>query len=294
MQPIMVGVDASREAAGAEAWAARLAAALGTDLVVATVWHPPEIGHRAGQSDRGRERRRTAELLDGQWTESARNAGASYRTLIVEGATPDALAVEADRIDPWLMVIGTGRTPVFAGLRSQSFSDWSAHRATRPLAVIPSPAPTTIEHLVVGLDGAPGQEASVAFATSLASQLGTRVTAVHAYAHPNWWRRGGASWMADAEQALSEWCRPLSQAGVHPVLRVIDSAHPAQALLDTATDVDADLIVVGARALSQFRLIRLGGVTMQLLHHSDRPVIIVPPAEEADGPAEEAEEADAR
>ena len=43
--------------------------------------------------------------------------------------------------------------------------------------------------------------------------------------------------------------------------------------------MNADAIVIGTRDFSGYRFLRLGGVTMALVHHSDRPVIIVPPPE---------------
>ena len=62
---------------------------------------------------------------------------------------------------------------------------------------------------------------------------------------------------------------PVSQT------RLVDHRHAAEALLAVAGEVDADLLMIGTRGFSDYRLLRLGGVTMQLLHHSDRPVIVV-------------------
>jgi len=66
------------------------------------------------------------------------------------------------------------------------------------------------------------------------------------------------------------------QASADHALLVLESIHPADARTELA-ERSADLIVAGTRAVGLLRPIRLGGVTMALLHHSDVAVIAVPP-----------------
>ena len=50
-------------------------------------------------------------------------------------------------------------------------------------------------------------------------------------------------------------------------------------IVDVAHDVDAELIVVGARGLSTVRSVLLGSVSNAVVHHSSIPVLVVPPAD---------------
>lgn len=49
----------------------------------------------------------------------------------------------------------------------------------------------------------------------------------------------------------------------------------AQAVLDVAAEEGADVIVVGPRGLGQFQGLLVGSVTERLVHHADRPVLVV-------------------
>ena len=51
-------------------------------------------------------------------------------------------------------------------------------------------------------------------------------------------------------------------------------------IIGVADDVDAELIVVGARGLSTVRSVLIGSVSNAVMHHSRRPVLVAPPADE--------------
>ena len=50
----------------------------------------------------------------------------------------------------------------------------------------------------------------------------------------------------------------------------------ARAILATAADIEADLIVLGTRGLGAVKSLMLGSVTHAVLHHADRPVLVIP------------------
>lgn len=54
-------------------------------------------------------------------------------------------------------------------------------------------------------------------------------------------------------------------------------ADPAHAILQTAVNVDADLILMATHARTGWRRALLGSITENVLHHSDRSVLTVPP-----------------
>jgi nucleotide-binding universal stress UspA family protein len=51
---------------------------------------------------------------------------------------------------------------------------------------------------------------------------------------------------------------------------------PWRAILDVADELDAQLIVVGARGRSAIESLMLGGVSNALVHHAKRPVLVIP------------------
>jgi nucleotide-binding universal stress UspA family protein len=50
----------------------------------------------------------------------------------------------------------------------------------------------------------------------------------------------------------------------------------AAAVLTVAADVEADVIVLGTRGLSGVKSLMLGSVSQRVVHHADRPVLVVP------------------
>lgn len=276
LERILVGVDGSAPAAGAETWAAHLARDLSARLVVATVWGPSQAEMPEAQTRA--ERDQTLHLLQDSWAQPAHAIVDPVESVLLDGDSPDALLDAADRVDADLVVVGTRGRGGFAGLRVGSFSDYVAHRTTRPLAVIPADAKPGVGRIVVGLDGSEGYPGVVGLCIALAEPLGADVIAVYAHRpHRNWLGSLPEDWEAPGRAALDDWTAPLRDAGVTVDTRLVDTDHAADALLDVAAEVNADAIVIATRDFSGYRLLRLGGVTMQLVHHSNRPVIIVPP-----------------
>ena len=80
-----------------------------------------------------------------------------------------------------------------------------------------------------------------------------------------------------AQRVLDEGVALAAQAGfvAEGRLERADAA-PWRAILDVADELDAQLIIAGARGLSTVRSVVLGGVSNALVHHAKRPVLVVP------------------
>ncbi|HTW11721.1 MAG TPA: universal stress protein, partial [Solirubrobacteraceae bacterium] len=50
----------------------------------------------------------------------------------------------------------------------------------------------------------------------------------------------------------------------------------ADAILSTAAELDADLVVVGTRGHTGVKSLLLGSVSQHVLQHADRPVMVIP------------------
>jgi nucleotide-binding universal stress UspA family protein len=67
--------------------------------------------------------------------------------------------------------------------------------------------------------------------------------------------------------------KKLADAGISNVASVVREGHPAEEILATAEEHDADLIVVGSRGGRQHRFL-LGSVSREVANSSHRPVLI--------------------
>lgn len=69
--------------------------------------------------------------------------------------------------------------------------------------------------------------------------------------------------------------RHLPETGDAAETVIADKA-PAEAILETAESIDADLIVMGTHGRSGWRRALLGSLAANVVHHTDRPVLCIP------------------
>lgn len=271
----MVGVDGSPSAAAASRWAARLAVCVKAELVVASAWRPTQA--EVSPDELVELRTDAGSLLDGPWCDPARGAGITPQPLFLEGS-PDRL-LEAAREHAALLVVGSRGAGGFASLHLGSVAHHLARHTTVPLAIVPEPsADTDPDMIVVGVDGSPGSAAAVAWCAEVAPALGARVTAVMALEWYLEWvpESNPRSWRRQAEHDLSAWVEPLRRSRVAVETEIVRDNHPVAAIAESAATHDARLIVVGTHGLGGFTHMRLGGVAVQLVHHTGLPVVLVP------------------
>lgn len=91
---------------------------------------------------------------------------------------------------------------------------------------------------------------------------------------------------ADREQAnmvAAEGADVARAAGLEATPRIVGVRQGTwETLADVAEDEDARLVVAGSRGQSSLSSLVIGSVSYGLLHHSDRPLLIVPPPAEPD------------
>ena len=273
MKRILVGVDGSAAAAAALAWAAQLAGPSGAEVIVATAFSPAESELRPDRYDELRAA--VDRSLETEWSAPAREAGVACRTLLGDGE-PGMLLEMADAEDIDLLIVGTRGRGGFAGLHLGSVAHHLAHSTTRPLAIVP-PAATTrpMERVVVGVDGSGGAAEAVRWCAQTLPPFAPTVIAVHATPTPEWGEDPHRRFGFEAKE-VREWARPMVDAGLDVIPVVVDDAHPVAALAVAAEEHEAGLVVVGTRGLGGFVGLRLGRVPLQLLHHLEVPLVIVP------------------
>jgi nucleotide-binding universal stress UspA family protein len=89
----------------------------------------------------------------------------------------------------------------------------------------------------------------------------------------------------ELERRALDWAQNVAQEGeglareegLTPIARVERSGTTVwQTILDTADDVDAELIVIGTRGRTAVQSALLGSVSNAVVHHSARPVLVIP------------------
>ena len=278
MKRILVGVDGTEPAAAALRWACRLAERAHAELILANVVHPKDSELPPGRVD---ELRRETErhLLD-DWSAPLRGSEVTWSTLVLRPET-NALLEAADDKDVDLVVIGIHRHGPVASLHMGSLAHHLAHITRRPLAIVPeTTADQPVDHIVVGVDGSAGSQAAVRWVAELAAEVEATVLAAYVMEPPAEWlpRSDPQSWTHAAHKKLTEWSTPLQDAGVAFTTELVEEMHPATALADTARDANAGLIVVGTTRVSNVIGLRLGRFPLQLTHHAELPIVLVPPA----------------
>jgi nucleotide-binding universal stress UspA family protein len=140
------------------------------------------------------------------------------------------------------------------------------------------------ESIVVGTDGSDSAKQAVREAVRLAKALGAQLHVVSAFEPLRGARIAGAP-----EGAAKVWA-PLPDAAVESTLQQAAAAvrasdvsvethavqkDPADALLEVADEVDANLIVVGSKGMHGARRFALGNVPNQVSHKARCNVLIV-------------------
>lgn len=80
--------------------------------------------------------------------------------------------------------------------------------------------------------------------------------------------------LASARSSADEAVSQLRSRGIHAESRVV-AGDPAQAILELADSMQADLIVTGCRGLGRAKRLVFGSVSMAILNDASCPVLVV-------------------
>jgi nucleotide-binding universal stress UspA family protein len=138
-----------------------------------------------------------------------------------------------------------------------------------------------MQQIVVGVDASDASLEAARFAGRLAEQTGAELTVVHVRAAPF----PGAEqdldvgeleiyWQAAEQRAAQQTSQALAGCTAQWSFQV-RAGDPAQELERVARERQAELLVVGGRGHTVVHRLLLGSVANRLLHHADRPVLVV-------------------
>jgi nucleotide-binding universal stress UspA family protein len=139
--------------------------------------------------------------------------------------------------------------------------------------------------IVVGIDGSHNASHALEWAMSEAAVRNAELTVITVHsAMASYWTGKPAAYPGDEDEVAQ--ARKAAEAAVTKIadslgdkrpavvtVRAING-FPAKTLIDVSDN--ADLLVVGTRGGGGFGSLRLGSVTMQVVHHAKCPVVVVP------------------
>jgi nucleotide-binding universal stress UspA family protein len=225
-----------------------------------------------------------------RWAElraRAEAAGVRVQTVEQRGDPAEIIVLHADARAVDLIVMASERRTGWARLRQPSVAERVLRRTQRPTLVVhgdDAVRHALFENVLVAVDLSPGSGAVLDSAMRLAGSVLRQLTVVHAVDSigPAQAVRSPAMWMVPeyrgyvlnaARRQLEAVMPPSLGTGVHPQLRV--ATGPAgEAISTQAADLNADLVVVGRSR----RFMHLGSTAVRILRHTDRAVLVVPPA----------------
>lgn len=145
----------------------------------------------------------------------------------------------------------------------------------------------TYRTVVVGTDGSPSAEKAVRQAAELAKAFDARLIVVTAFAPQAPADTAVVSsdapeelkWMltdaAQAEDRAGHGRTLARELGVKEVRVRTERGDPAEALVNVADDVGADLIVVGSKGMTSAGRFLLGSVPNKVSHHAPCDLVII-------------------
>lgn len=146
--------------------------------------------------------------------------------------------------------------------------------------------------ILAAVDFSPVADDVIARATEAARAFGAGLYLVHVAAPdpdfvgyeagPQTVRRSVAAELHDVHRRLQERSAELRAAGIDCTALLVQGSTP-ETVVREAERLHADLIVLGSRGHGAIRRALLGSVSEHVLHHANRPVLIVPAPPHAGG-----------
>ncbi len=137
------------------------------------------------------------------------------------------------------------------------------------------------EHILLASDGSAAACRAAREVSELAQSIGTSVTVLnvmephHGHMHtPSASINPDESAPGSLEIVEHATLELIKHHGVKCTM-LQATGHPAQVIIDYASQLNADLIVLGSRGLGAFKSLLLGSVSNRVMHYANTSVLIV-------------------
>ena len=254
-------------------------------LTVATLTKPPRDAQTMSElrdsviAKARQAGERTAKILRQRWPD--------VETIVALGDPRVEIVHVAEQTLADMIALGArGFGPlkrVFVGSTSLAV----ARYAPCPVAIVRGRS-RQIRRILVAVDGSEGSRSALRFLSISELARDAQVSLLHVL--PKYVRSGlhgpgtrvpdrlpaedRRKQRADADVLLADAAALFAEAR-RPVPRLVAEGDAAREIVKTAHGRDADLVVLGARGLGTLGRLLLGSVSETVLHHADRPVVIV-------------------
>jgi nucleotide-binding universal stress UspA family protein len=145
------------------------------------------------------------------------------------------------------------------------------------------------KHILIPVDGSPTAMQAVEKAVGLAKAFGSAVTAIYVIdPYPftgvgTDFAYGQAQYLsaatAEANDAIKAAREQMEAAGLPVDTRIVEAHTPWRGILETASAVGVDLVVMGSHGRRGLEKLVLGSVAQRVLQHANLPVLVVRDAE---------------
>jgi len=134
--------------------------------------------------------------------------------------------------------------------------------------------------ILVAVDGSSDSDRAVLAAAKIANAHGSALTLCHVSYIPNHYRDDlveglRESVREDGRRILEHAGRVAEKSGVPATPRLVTSGHPIEQILELAREIDATLIVAGARGKTEDRRTKLGSVSTGLAARATCSLLLV-------------------
>jgi nucleotide-binding universal stress UspA family protein len=295
MNPILVGVDFSRESDLAIAHAIELARHVGASVTLALVTYVPEPPEGLPSSMAATYARYATTLKEQLASERERLAqlrerfsgqGVELSQVVLDGRPEDQLPSAAREISAAMIVVGTHGRTGFRRLALGSVAEKVVRRAECAVLVARGLAPRGGYHRVaVGLDFSPSSRLAVQAAKQYLAP-GGHLDLVHCWQLPAWSYAAASPMQADNLQRLhgdmlgsidelgKKWLAEVGGVDGEVAFHRLERS-PAAGLDAWATENQTDLLVVGSHGYRGLQRWLIGSVAEATVRHAPCSVVVV-------------------
>ena len=229
--------------------------------------------------------------------EAAESHGVRVKVAVQHGDPAGVILLHARSKRPDLVIVGTHQRTGLDRLRTRSVANRVMLRATQPVLVVPQRAAAragrSFDNVVVGVDFGKAAEKAVRYALDWSATTGHRLTVVNVTRGvssadipassvgmpPYLYRFGMTEYQrlltANAWRVLNSHVARNIQSGTRVSGRVVVGDAPME-IARLASEIDADLIVLGVPRRSAISRRIFGSTATRLMRVSDRPILAVP------------------
>lgn len=247
-----------------------------------------------------------AQRVIGPSREMAEKLGVPFEVRLAEGrflSIGDGIIEASQESNSELIIMGTHGREGIPRMLLGSVAEWVSRRASVPVMLIrellkpkthPNSEPPKLERILVAVDGSPQSNLALATASDLACALGISLELIHVIPDiPVMYSYTAYEYapMIDFEKYQHD-LEAESQAIIAAALALLDSHTPkvadvrtsrvpangtrlGDAIIKTAKEHNADLIVIGTHGRSGVDLLLLGSVAERVSHRSEVPVLMI-------------------